>query len=73
MKIRDTATVIHRMWGDLTGAELLGAFTYQMDAKIVAEALISLQPEGVVLIVTDLGSGEMSFVHKPKPKAVKAS
>lgn len=66
MKIEGYMSLIHRVWGALEDAELLGAFTYQLHAEKVARAIIEAEAEPVRLVVTDLTSGKMTVISKPK-------
>lgn len=69
MKIEGHMTLVHRAWGRLEDAELLGAFTYQMHAEKVARAIIEAEGPQIALILTDLTSGKMTIIHKPAEAA----
>lgn len=68
-------TTVHRIWGSLKDAELLGVFQYHLGAKAVCEALISHQPTGIgiVLCAVDHYSGEMTLFPVDKKETEKAN
>lgn len=57
-------TTIHRIWGDLKEAELLGIFQYQLSADAVCMAILPIQPEKCFLISVCHEDGKMRIFRR---------
>lgn len=59
----ENGTTLHRVWGNLADAELLGTFQYNLQAQKIALALLDHEPKGngIKLVTVDGYSGEMKL------------
>lgn len=63
MEIKN-ATTVHRVWKDLSSAELLAVFQYEMSAELYCKAAIDKEPDHCMLIHTCHYDGKMKIYHK---------